>query len=554
MSEQQKSVIIIGAGMSGLGTAAYSQMNGYQCTVFELHETPGGCCTSWQRKEYTFDWCISWLNGTGTNNEMATIWDELGCLENVPIYNTEIFNSVVTTNGEKIRFYVDPDKLESTLIKRFPEDRKLIIELCGHIRKLQKCMPYFPFLKSGGLMTWWEKSKMMWQLLPYMRTFMKTLAVTMEDFSKRFSNPTLAEALNWIIFDRHSELRLMPFVFNLACAANQNAGVPSIGSLGLAKRLANRAKELGANIQYKSKVEHILIDNDRVVGVQLADGSLHYADYVVASCDSYKLTRKMLQNRYPHPVLDKLLTKLEEDANSVVFPGCVAVFIAVDADYSDHDPYTSYLLPESISRQLVGNYHSGVGVQIRNTLYPDHAPSGKSVLYVTYLSKSDAWQAMEQNVVQSTSSGQSRNPYTRKRRSPEYKQAKKKVGQAIVEFLDQYFEGLSDKVEFIDVVTPLTCERYTENHNGTVLAWHPFAPLTEELENYQIKHGPTFPNLDNFYYAGQWSTFSGVTHSTASGRYVAQYLCRQDKKPFRVCYSEQQSTQSHLTNEADNYA
>lgn len=42
MSEQQKSVIIIGAGMSGLGTAAYSQMNGYQCTVFELHETPEG--------------------------------------------------------------------------------------------------------------------------------------------------------------------------------------------------------------------------------------------------------------------------------------------------------------------------------------------------------------------------------------------------------------------------------------------------------------------------------------------------------------------------------
>lgn len=168
MSKNTKSVIIIGAGMSGLSTAAYSQMNGYETTIFELHETPGGCCTSWQRKDFTFDWCLSWLKGTSHKDEMSLIWNELGCLDDVSIYHIKTFNTVIFPDGQKVTFHADPDKLELSLIKQFPEDTKHIKEFCGYIRKLAGCSPHFPFLKNTGLMTWWEKAKMMWKLLPYM--------------------------------------------------------------------------------------------------------------------------------------------------------------------------------------------------------------------------------------------------------------------------------------------------------------------------------------------------------------------------------------------------
>jgi len=55
----EKSIIIIGAGLAGLSAGCYGQMNGYRTQIFEMHTTPGGLCTSWKRKGYTFDGCIS---------------------------------------------------------------------------------------------------------------------------------------------------------------------------------------------------------------------------------------------------------------------------------------------------------------------------------------------------------------------------------------------------------------------------------------------------------------------------------------------------------------
>jgi len=37
----EKSLIIIGAGLAGLSTGCYAQMNGYQSHIFEHHTVPG---------------------------------------------------------------------------------------------------------------------------------------------------------------------------------------------------------------------------------------------------------------------------------------------------------------------------------------------------------------------------------------------------------------------------------------------------------------------------------------------------------------------------------
>jgi phytoene dehydrogenase-like protein len=50
-----ESILIIGAGVSGLSAGCYAQMNGYRSQIFELHSIPGGLCTSWKRRGYVFD-------------------------------------------------------------------------------------------------------------------------------------------------------------------------------------------------------------------------------------------------------------------------------------------------------------------------------------------------------------------------------------------------------------------------------------------------------------------------------------------------------------------
>jgi phytoene dehydrogenase-like protein len=51
-------MIIIGARIAGLSAGCYGQMNGYRTQILEIHNKPGSCGTSWNRKGYTIDGCM----------------------------------------------------------------------------------------------------------------------------------------------------------------------------------------------------------------------------------------------------------------------------------------------------------------------------------------------------------------------------------------------------------------------------------------------------------------------------------------------------------------
>ncbi len=42
----EKSIVIVGAGMAGLSAGFYARMNGYKATILEMHSIPGGLCTA----------------------------------------------------------------------------------------------------------------------------------------------------------------------------------------------------------------------------------------------------------------------------------------------------------------------------------------------------------------------------------------------------------------------------------------------------------------------------------------------------------------------------
>jgi len=75
-----RSIIIIGAGMGGMAAGIYGQMNGYETQIFEMHTKPGGQCTSWKRKGYTFDACIHHFFGCKPGYHSYQLWHELGAI------------------------------------------------------------------------------------------------------------------------------------------------------------------------------------------------------------------------------------------------------------------------------------------------------------------------------------------------------------------------------------------------------------------------------------------------------------------------------------------
>ena len=74
----EKSLIIIGAGLSGLSTGCYAQMNGYQSRIFEHHAHPGGVAACWRRGEYLIDGGIHFVMSHKPGTGLYDLYGELG--------------------------------------------------------------------------------------------------------------------------------------------------------------------------------------------------------------------------------------------------------------------------------------------------------------------------------------------------------------------------------------------------------------------------------------------------------------------------------------------
>lgn len=530
---KKKKMIIIGAGLGGLSSGVYAQMNGYETQIYEMHEIPGGCCTSWERQEFIFDWCISWLLGSGDGNQMNQIWNELGALDGKKIRNFEIFNSVVSSAGEKVHFYADPDRLERHLLEISPDDYRPIRQFCDGVREFIKLIDAYPFLKPVGLMGLTEKTKMMLPFLLRYRLIRKSLTTLLSDFSQEFKSPVLRDAFNFIFYEKHPSFPLLPAFFNLACAAKKNAGVPEGGSLELARSIEQRYLELGGQVFYNSKVRNIIVEQDTAKGIRLSDGQEVFADIVLAACDGPSIISRMLPPSLKSKELGQLYDKLLGD-ETMTFPSYFALFLGVNKDYSGQDHCTTYLLTDEEAKELPGMIHPSINVQVRNIHYPHIAPPGKSVLYVTYFCRYEPWHDLDQ---QRQTSNRNEPEHmaihtAARRRSIAYKVAKKKAAEFLIDHLDKVFPDLKDNVECVDVVTPLTQVRYTANHRGTVLAWQPFKESGETIEKQINKYGPKLPGLKNFYMAGHWTTTGGLIRAATTGRHVIQFICRDEGKTF----------------------
>jgi phytoene dehydrogenase-like protein len=531
----RKTMLIIGGGLGGLSTGCYAQMNGYDTEVLEMHEIPGGCCTGWERRNhYILDCCISWLLGSGPGNEMHQIWLELGAIQGKQIRNFEIFNTVEHSDGHKIHFYSNPDRLQAHLLEVAPEDKAIVKEFCHGIRRFQKCINVYPFLKPVGLMGFWERTWMMAKFTPYFRLIGKSITELMTDFSGKCKNSYLREAFNFIFFEKMPNFPVLPFYFNLGSHANASAGVPEGGSMGLADSIAVRYQGLGGQIHYNHKVAKILVEDSKAVGVELEDGTRRFADIVVSACDGYTTFMKMLQGQYLNETYQRLYTKVI-DEDGMIFPGYFILFLALDKDFPAIERCSTHLLTAEEGAQLPGIRHASINVQMRSRYYPELVPEGKAMLYITYFCDIQPWRELNEGGPEFKVTTQRNNyvTYTKQvKRSKAYKQAKESVQNFLIDYLDRKHPGLKESVEFTDTSTPLTQVRYTNNYNGTVLGWQPFVEGGETLEEEVKKHGPGLPGLQNFYLSGVWATTGGLIRAAAAGRHVAQFICADDGKEF----------------------
>jgi len=134
-----KRVIIIGAEIAGLSSGCYLQMNGYETEIFEMHSLPGGLCTSWKRKDYTFNGSIHWLVGTCKEMSMNKLWEELHALNDKEIINYDEFFRIEFEENKFFREFTELEKLKEEMLNISPKDEETITEFINAVKEFAKC-------------------------------------------------------------------------------------------------------------------------------------------------------------------------------------------------------------------------------------------------------------------------------------------------------------------------------------------------------------------------------------------------------------------------------
>ena len=494
----EKSIIIIGAGLSGLAAGCYARMNGYEAHIFEHHTKPGGVAAAWKRKGFHIDGGIHFLMGHKPGQSMYELYRELGTAQvnnflDMPVY----IRFVDQATGRTITVTEDLNRLEEEVRDISEVDAPFASNLVSMAKSLGRVdMMKMGLEKPPELVRIWDRIRGFWNTGSLSKYMFGKNAGSMEAYARGVKDPWVA----WVF--ENLFLPEVPVWFVgmlLGLIAGRQMGLMEGGSSGFVKPIEERFKNLGGHINYGATVEEILVEEDTAVGILLDCGETYRADAVVSAADGYRTIFKMLGGRY----LDQKIEKRYKEWK-LIRP-LVMVNFGVDREF-EGDPWLTAI---KLERPLKEGARSVDSLMVRLFNYSrEFAPPGKTVVQATYETEWEFWRDLHSD---------------RKK----YEAEKERISGEIKDRLESFYPGISSRIEMTDVATPHTTWRYTLNHRGAYEGWLP----EPRVINTTIQR--TLPGLNNFYMAGQWvMPGGGVPTCIVSGRHVVQILCRQDKKRF----------------------
>ena len=372
--EKQATVLIIGAGIGGIATAARLARNGYQVTVVEKNEIPGGRCGQMILNGYRFD--------TG-----ATLFL-------MPGLYAETFAAL----GERMDEHLDLHRLDPTYHLYFQDNSRLQLtsDMQGMMEQLEDIESgsfshLLSYLGTGGRLYNLSMQSLVGRdfihLFEFINPrmillFLRLKALTPHSrFVRRFfKDPRLQMAFTFQDMYMSLSPYEAPALYSMMQYTELADGLYySMGGMyRIAQELAAIAEKMGVEFVYNAPVEKILVDGNRATGLALADGRTLTADIIVANADLGYVYRSLL----PDDGSAKRLDRMEYGCATIMF------YWGLDKRYAQLGPHNLF---------LNGDYRqSFVDIFKRNTmpeqpnfyihspaqLDPSVAPAGGDAWYV----------------------------------------------------------------------------------------------------------------------------------------------------------------------------
>jgi phytoene desaturase len=388
-----RTAVVIGAGLGGITTAANLAHNGYEVTVLEKNDAPGGRCGQFIRGGHRFD--------TGPT------------LFLIP----EIFTAAYAALGEKMEDHLDLQRIDPTY--RFHFDDGAHLALTANLKAMKEQLEAIEDGSFGEMLRYMVEGQRHYNLAVedlagrnFYNFFdyfnlknlslifkLKALIKHYDNVSKYFSHPNLRAAFTF----QDMYLGLSPFdapsTYSLLQYTEFVDGVwyPIGGMYRLIESMVSIAEMYGVRFIYNQSVQKIETQENSAKSVVLQDGSHLSADLIIANADLPYVYRDLLPDKAQADRLDGK----EYTCSAIMFYWGVDkvypqleihnLFVAGDYRYSMDKVFRDKSLPDE------PNYY----VHAPTRIDPTAAPTGQDTLMVLVpcgridKTKKQDWMAMQ---------------------------------------------------------------------------------------------------------------------------------------------------------------
>ncbi|MDF1559069.1 MAG: phytoene desaturase family protein [Bacteroidales bacterium] len=434
----QRSALVIGAGIAGIATSLLLAQKGYMVDVYEKNISAGGRCGNIIRDGHRFDVGATMMLMPEVYRE---VFSEMGLDLDVelPVRPLDDIYTLQFDDGTSLSFTTDPKRMEKQLEK---------IESGSYSMAVKYVKTGFGLYKEAfdrllgrnftGFFEFFNLSNAL--LLIKLKTYVNHYRYT----SRFFRSEHLRMAFTFQNIYVGQSPFSAPALFSMIPAAELSEGsmFPAGGMYAVAEKLMAKAVELGVSFHFARPVTRILVDKKRATGVLFSDGSEARTDIIVANADLPYVYRKLL----PRKGKSRRIERMKFSCSALV------LHWALDRQYSQLGHHTTF---------LADNFREGL-----DTIFRDKSMGDDPCFYIHAPVRSDPSAAPEGCDTLSVAVGvghldpghqEDWNLITEKARSAVFRKLKT-IG----------IEDIEEHIKFEIVATPATWEEALNITRGSV--------------------------------------------------------------------------------------
>lgn len=476
-----KRIVIIGGGLGGLTAGALLAKNGYNIVLLEQHKIVGGAATTFRRKGgFTVEVGLHEMNEVYSNSTTKEVFDTLGVYENIEFVEPDEFFRV-TASGFDFTMPNRRDNVLSALKERYPAEANGIKE---YFTLIDALADDFSRLEDAA---WWEL--MLFPLVFRNLVKYRKLAVR-EVLDGMIANEELKLILNANIGYFHTVPDTFSILYHAIAQSSYYRGggwYIKGGSQKLSDAMASVIRDNGGTIFTKSEATSISLENKKAVSITFKKSGQNVteeADIVVSNlspAQTYALANLPFKEtrRIANSLLCVYLGFSKNLRETYGKQGYSRFFFR---DITSIDEYKAQFDQDITKRGFVFVDYSQIDAGLC-----DPAKSFGAICTTDFLS---SYENMPDD---------------------EYKRRKQEIIDAYLAVLEEYYPGIRDLVEYAEVATPRTMQRYLRTPSGTPYG---FAPAADQFfRRPEVKSSL----VSNLYFTGAWVVGGGFTPAISSG-------------------------------------